>query len=233
MFLTLPLLYAAITLTIIAAQSWRIPGFWRKVSLTLFWPAFYFVYSRYTYRPPLSADKTALSNEASPELVHFWNPWTLLNRGMITAFFTVFLGSHVFIPLSKDVKPPSLEDVIIIQCIYEIGIALIMALHIYALFQPRAVPYRGLLWCSIIFLICIIGACSPRSSLLFYAMFGLAWLSLIWTLQKGYWYRAILEQTTPIPTPSVLSRFWVLCLLGTSLSAGLVPHITYLLRFFP
>ncbi len=232
-FLALPVLYAAITLTIIAAQSWRIPGFWNNVGIFFLSPIMYFVKARYTYRPPLTVDKTALCPTASPEQIAFWNPWTLLNRGMIMAFFTEFLGSNFFIPPSKDVKPLSLEDVIIIQFIYEIGIDLIMALHIYALFQPRAVPYRGLLWCSMIFLICIIGACSPRSSLLFYAMFGLGWLSIIWTLQTGYWYRAILEQTTPIPTPPVLSRFWVLCLLGTSLSAGLVPLITYLLRFFP
>jgi hypothetical protein len=216
------LIYALFSIVVLGAQSWRIPGFWRKVSLMVFWPVFYLVYSRYTCRAPLSGDKTAISNEASPELVHFWNPWTLLNRGMIMAFFTVLLGlgsrndsmSSYDFTSSEDVK----LDLTIVECMYDMGIALIMALHIYALFQPRAVPYRGLLWCSMIYLLgtyCIYGS-------LFHAIFhAIGWLSLIWTLQTGYRYRAILEQTMPISTPPVLSRFWVLSLLGTSFSVGL------------
>ncbi len=213
--LFIPMIYGVCSIVVLSAQSWRIPGFWRKVSLMVFWPVFYFVYSRYTYRAPLSADKTALSNTASPELVHFWNPWTLLNRGMIMAFFTVLLWGQGELIDSEG------EHIHFDLAIFDLAIAMIMALHIYAIFQPRAVPYRGLLWCSMIYLI-LSPALSPDNTDLFsYVSHAISWLSIIWTLQTGYRYRAILEQTTPIPTPPVLSRFWVLSLLGTSLSVGL------------
>ncbi len=150
-FLSLTLLYTEIALPLITLQSWRIPGFWRNVGMYFLSPIMYFFNARYTYRMPLTSDKTALSQTASPEHIAFWNPWAIMNRGMIQLFFGITRPWLLLITVSSyNPLPPTLGTELDMALYAKIGLSLIMALHGYALFQPRFVPYRFLLWCSMI-----------------------------------------------------------------------------------
>jgi hypothetical protein len=235
-------LYAMIALTFIDLQSWRIPGFWRNVGMACLTPIMYFFNARYTYRLPLTRDKTALSDNASPEQIAFWNPWAIMNRGMIQLFFLNTLSWYPLLQtiLSRKHLPDSVVLRELDMLFYgKIGLSLILALHAYALFQPRWVPYRFLLWCSMIGLLLLsffLNVCyrlvlstEPQSFsntvcvFLGYACLILLVITVILLpMIRAYRYRTLLstDETNVSATPA-LSRFWVLFLLGTSLSAGL------------
>jgi hypothetical protein len=236
-------LYAMIALLFIRLQSWRIPGFWRSVGMVLLTPIMYFVNARYTYRPPLTSDKTALCDNASPEQIAFWNPWAIMNRGMIQLFFfnTVSWLPLLQTTLSRKLLPDSLVVTELDMLFYtKIGLSLILALHAYALFQPRCVPYRFLLWCSMIGLFLLSFALHMFYSFLLniepmsvldlvflvsaFLRFPFMITVILQPMVRAYRYRALLstDETNLSATPA-LSRFWVLFLLGTSLSAGLYP----------
>lgn len=234
--------------TVLNLQSWRIPGFWRKFWLFVSYPIFYIVNYKYIFSP-LSSDKKAIKANTSPELLAFWNPEKILNRGLIQTFFNIMacgMLAAIILTLKSHI-PDSLLVVEHDMAVYAIiGLALILVLHVYAIFQPNA-PYRFLLCCSMLGLMLLVlalyiwytidyldlvvnnftmgGLALPAIIIIVIPSFIGIWFAVFWPLRVAYKYRAILkpEHAQPMlisPGTPPLSRFWVVSLLTMSLVTG-------------
>ena len=230
---------------ILLLKSLGTPGFWRNLGnalvllsitlginldwvILLFIPLPLFIIINYhsIFSPPLSRDKTSLSLKASPQHILLWNPWNIAHRGMIQTFLVFTLAPYIPMYFTLTFHHPVTD---MMGLIGQIIMALILTLHIYALFQSRFVPYRFLLACSMAVFITV-----PAVLRFVFTLNPLSIISelVIWTIIlcpmiMAYRYREVLNPQTlpawctePQPHDSAmepLSRFWVILLLMNSI----------------